>query len=208
MSLKGIDIASYQENLNLNDISLDFAIIKATEGIGYVNPSCDKHFQQGLQLGKKLGVYHFARVENDAVAEANYFVDNIRGYIGNALLALDWEGASSNNVNWANTWLKTVYQLTGVKPIIYMTENTLVSFDWTPVVGGNYGLWVAKYLDYEIDYNYDMSNSGPAPKVKYWDFYAMWQWTSSGRLDGYSHNLDLNVFYGNRKAWDSYAKVR
>ena len=32
----------------------------------------------------------------------------------------------------------------------------------------------------------------------------MWQWTSTGRLDGYSHNLDCNVFYGDAATWDKY----
>ena len=32
----------------------------------------------------------------------------------------------------------------------------------------------------------------------------MWQWTSSGRLNGYNGNLDCNVFYGDRSTWDAY----
>lgn len=32
----------------------------------------------------------------------------------------------------------------------------------------------------------------------------MWQWTSSGRLNGYNGNLDCNVFYGDGKTWDAY----
>jgi hypothetical protein len=64
-----------------------------------------------------------------------------------------------------------------------------------------YPLWVAKYKDYVIDYNYDMSAAGNKPKVKWWDSYIMWQWTSSGRLDGYNGNLDCNVYYGTSADW-------
>ena len=32
----------------------------------------------------------------------------------------------------------------------------------------------------------------------------MWQWTSSGRLNGYGGNLDCNVFYGDVSTWDAY----
>ena len=49
---------------------------------------------------------------------------------------------------------------------------------------------IGKYRDYNVDYNYDMSNAGSSPSVKYWSTIAMWQWTSSGRLDGYNGNLD------------------
>ena len=34
----------------------------------------------------------------------------------------------------------------------------------------------------------------------------MWQWTSSGRLTGYSGNLDCDLFYGGRDQWDAYVK--
>jgi LysM repeat protein len=49
-----------------------------------------------------------------------------------------------------------------------------------------------------------MANAGSHPKVKWWKFYCMWQWTSTGRLDGYGHNLDCNVFYGDAATWDKY----
>jgi len=38
-----------------------------------------------------------------------------------------------------------------------------------------------------------------------WKFAALYQYTSSGRLSGYSGDLDLDVFYGDRAAWDAYA---
>ena len=38
-----------------------------------------------------------------------------------------------------------------------------------------------------------------------WDGAAMYQYTSSGRLSGWNGNLDLNVFYGDKNAWNAYA---
>ena len=88
--------------------------------------------------------------------------------------------------------------------MIYMSECVVNANDWSSVANANYGLWVAKYRDNTADYNYDMSNAGNKPNVKYWSFYAIWQWTSSGRLDGYNGNLDCNEFYGDTTAWDKY----
>ena len=205
MSLRGIDISNHQRGLNLKNISCDFVIIKATEGKSYVDPSCDNFFQQGLSLGKKLGVYHFANnPQNSAEQEANWFINNTKGYIGKAIPVLDWESKDTSNVAWALEWLQRVEQAYGCKPMIYMSEGIVNSYDWSSVVNGNYGLWVAKYRDYNIDYNYDMSSAGKAPAVKYWKFYALWQWTSVGRLDGYSGNLDLDEFYGDANSWDAY----
>ena len=53
-------------------------------------------------------------------------------------------------------------------------------------------------------YNYNMANAGSSPNVKWWKFYCMWQWTSSGRLDGYDGNLDCDIFYGDGSTWDAY----
>ena len=41
-----------------------------------------------------------------------------------------------------------------------------------------------------------MSMAGSIPVVKSWHDYEMWQWTGKGRLDGYSGDLDCNIFYG------------
>ena len=205
MSLKGIDISKWQQGLDLGAIDFDFVIVKATEGKSYVDAYCDSFFQKALSMGKKLGVYHFANnPSNSAEQEANWFIKNTKGYIGKAIPVLDWESKDTSNVAWALEWLQRVEQAYGCKPMIYMSESVVNRHDWSSVVAGNYGLWVAKYRDYNPDYNYDMSSAGSAPSVKYWSTIAMWQWTSCGRLDGYSGNLDCDIFYGDEAAWDAY----
>lgn len=206
MSLKGIDISNHQKGIDLNKVNCDFVIMKATEGKSYVDPSCDTFFQQALNLGKKLGIYHFANnSDNTAEQEAEWFITNTRGYIGKAIPVLDWEDSGhTNDVAWALKWLQLVEEAYGCKPLIYMSESVVNANDWSSVANANYGLWVAKYRDNNADYNYDMSNAGNKPSVKYWSFYAIWQWTSSGRLDGYNGNLDCDEFYGDTSAWDKY----
>lgn len=205
MSLKGIDISNHQRGLDLSKIDCDFVIIKATEGKSYVDKSCDGFFQQALSLGKKLGVYHFANnSDNTAKQEADWFIQNTRGYIGKAIPVLDWEDNITDNVSWALEWLQRVEEAYGCKPMIYMSESVVNRHDWSLVANANYGIWVAKYRDNLPDYNYDMSKAGNMPSIKYWNGYAMWQWTSSGRLNGWNGNLDCNVFYGDATAWDKY----
>lgn len=205
MSLRGIDISKWQQGLDLGAIDFDFVIIKATEGKSYVDPYCDSFFQKALSMGKKLGVYHFANnPSNTAEQEANWFIENTKGYIGKAIPVLDWESKDTSNVAWALEWLQRVEQAYGTKPMIYMSESVVNRHNWSSVANAGYGLWVAKYRDYNVDYNYDMSSAGSSPSVKYWEFYAIWQWTSSGRLDGWSGNLDLDEFYGDTAAWDAY----
>lgn len=205
MSLKGIDISNHQRGLDISKIDCDFVIIKATEGKSYVDKSCDGFFQQALSLGKKLGVYHFANnSDNTAKQEADWFIQNTQGYIGKAIPILDWEDNITDNVPWALEWLQRVEEAYGCKPLIYMSESVVNRHDWSSVANANYGIWVAKYRDNLPDYNYDMSKAGNMPSIKYWNGYAMWQWTSSGRLNGWNGNLDCNVFYGDATAWDKY----
>ena len=205
--MNGIDISMWQNGIDLSAVKADFVIVKATEGIGYVDKTCDKFFQKALSLGKKIGFYHFARPtkNNDPVREADFFYENCKGYFGKAIPILDWEAENKQNVAYAKAWLDRVYQRSGVKPVIYMSESVVNAYDWSSVANADYGLWVAKYRDNNPDYNYNMSNAGSRPRVKWWKFYCMWQWTSTGRLNGYSGNLDCNVFYGDGTTWDKYA---
>lgn len=206
MSMNGIDISSWQKDLNLKDVPCDFVIIKATEGTSYVNPYCDGFVSQAETLGKKAGVYHFASGLN-AKEEAEYFVKNVKNYIGKAILALDWEIQTlADRTSWAKEWLDRVYQLTGVKPLIYMNNYTANAYNWKAVASAGYRLWNAYYYNYGTAMGYEPNaplpeSTGAFPSV------VMYQYTSEGRLEGYEGDLDLNVFYGDAGDWDSFAKV-
>lgn len=211
MTMNGIDISSWQSGIDLSVVPCDFVICKATGGVGYVNPDCDRAYQQAKSLGKKLGVYHFAREDScpgSSIAEADFFVDNIQGYIGEAILVLDWEGSAVDlGVGWAKEWLDRVQERTGVKPLLYTYNNSVNTYDWTPVVNADYGLWNAGYFNYGTPMGYTpdaplIGGTGPWPGA------AMYQYTSEGRLSGWNGNLDLNVFYGDANAWDAYANPK
>lgn len=208
MAMNGIDIASYQKTLNLDNISYDFVLIKATEGVGYVNPYCDTHFQEAKARGKKRAIYHFYDFDVDPIAQANFFVDNCIGYIRDAIFVLDWEGSGVADVNSALRFLQHVESRIGYKPAIYMSEWVENHYNWSAVAKNNNGLWLAKYADYEIDNNYDMSHAGQAPNCVHWPFYFMWQWTSKGHLNGYAGDLDCDIAYLTPAQWDKYGGVQ
>ena len=50
MAMNGIDISSWQRDINLSAVKADFVIVKATEGIGYVDKSCDMLFQKACMF--------------------------------------------------------------------------------------------------------------------------------------------------------------
>lgn len=207
MVLNGIDIASWQTGINVgaNGVAADFVIIKATGGTGYVNPDCDRAFQQAIKSGKKVAVYHYAHelgFQGPAQQEADFFLKNIQGYIGKAILVLDWESDNKGDVAWAKAWLDRVQSKTDVKPLFYTYTAVLNSYNFSSIANTDYGLWVANY---GTDAPQGYSKPNP-PYSPYWKSTVMYQFTSNGRLNGWNSRLDLNVFYGSREDWDCYVK--
>ena len=200
-----IDVSSWQTGINVTTSGAQIVVAKATEGIGYVNPDCDRVVQDALAAGQGVGVYHFAHTENDAVAEANYFIDNTRGYIGKGIVPiLDWEPSAPWDTGWALTWLRTVEAAWGTKPVIYMNQSTENSYNWDSVVAGNYGLWIAAYtLGYTPIYGFNPPAAQPT--LYHWPFAAAWQYTSTGYVGDWGGALDLSVVYGDLDTWYAYA---
>lgn len=201
MTLKVIDISNWQADSAV-DLAQDCVIVKATEGVGYVDPTCDSKYQRAKSQGKQRGVYHFARpgYGNSAEDEAKFFLQNVQGYIKHAILILDWEDSNKWDTAWAKRWLDYVYKKTGIRPMIYMSASVVTSYDWSAVANAGYGLWIAGYPA-----KYDKVNP-PTPsddEMPYsagaWPFIAMWQYTSSGGT------LDRDIFYGDVTAWRKYA---
>lgn len=200
-----IDVSSWQTGINVTTSGAQIVVAKATEGIGYVNPDCDRVVQDALSAGQGVGVYHFAHTENNAVAEANYFIDNTRGYIGKGINPiLDWEPNSLGDVRWALTWLRTVEAAWDTKPIIYMNQFTENTYDWSSVVAGDYGLWIAAYpLGYTPIYGFNPPAAQPT--LYHWPFAVAWQYTSTGYVGDWGGPLDLSVVYGDLNTWYAYA---
>lgn len=200
--MNGIDISNWQKDIDAGAVPGDFVICKATEGTSYVSPSCDRQYQAAKRAGKLLGVYHFATGAG-AAAEADWFVKNIKGYIGEAILVLDWEAnALKKGVSYALEFLRQVHSKTGVWPLIYMSQSVVNQYDWSEVAK-LCGLWVAQYPSVNTVNGYQ--NWDFTKTIKHWKTVAIWQYASTGKLQGYAANLDLNKAYMTREAWMRYA---
>ena len=205
MSMNGIDISHWNDGINLAVVPCDFVIIKATQGTSFVDPCCDKFYQSAKKAGKKLGVYHFADGKSTGRQEADHFIKKVRGYIGEAILVLDWEAdALKKGVPYAKEFLERVYEVTGVRPLIYMSKSVCREYDWSSVAP-DYGLWIAQYAN--------RSNTGyvnnPWTDNKGMGAFkgmSIHQYTSNGKLTGYGNSLDLDIAYMSPEAWDKYTK--
>ncbi|RSX46132.1 GH25 family lysozyme [Bifidobacterium castoris] len=200
MTMNGIDVSNWQAGINLAAVPADFVIMKATQGTTYISPDCDRQYQQAKKAGRLLGVYHYVSGGN-AQAEADFFIDNIKGYIGEAVLVLDWEQEQNGawpGVGYLKNVARRVIERTGIKPIIYTMASV---YDDVAAAAKELdcGLWIAQYADDNpTGYQAHPWNEGAYAC-------AIRQYTSAGRLSGYSGDLDLNIAYMDANAWRTYA---
>lgn len=190
--LLGCDISKHQgsgavKKVLAMGLGIQFIICKATEGVGYQDKYFGANARDTIGSGKLLGAYHYARpdLENKPYDEAFSFVQAVKPYIGKCLFALDWEGESLKyNSDWALQWCKHVENMTGVKPVIYVSESQINNM--RAFAGQDYGLWVAKWSNKE-------------PKADLWNFWTLWQYTNNP--------IDMDRFNGNADQFMKYCEV-
>lgn len=201
MTLNVIDIGKDQAGINLASVPCDAVIVGVCDA-RVNNPYADAQYQAARRAGKRVGVYQYFR--NDP-AEADYFVSQIRGYVGQAMIIIDAETDAPNMVAATLEAARRIEAGTGVKPVIYAPAYLVSKYDWSPAVKAGYMLWLAAYVaGYAVINGFNPPNGLQPPK--WWGTAGMWQFTSTGRLPGWGGDLDLSQFYGNGKAWDAYTK--
>ena len=198
MTMRGIDISNWQSGLQPSKLDIDFCICKATEGTYFTDKYCDSWVQDCIKNKIPFGFYHFAGKET-AKSEAEYFVNECKGYFGKGIPVLDYEIDKSNNVKWCETWLKAVHDLTGVWPLIYISASRCSEYvnSWIP---DKCGLWVAGYPYTMSEWTYDVMPYDVTP----WDCAAIWQFTSQLIIHGYVGKLDGDIAYMDKNAWNKY----
>ena len=195
--MQGIDISGWQRDIDLSKVPCDFVIVKATQGVDYVSDACDSQVQQAISLGKPFGFYHYVD-GSGATSEADFFIDNCAGYFGRGIPCVDWESAQNSawgNEDYLRQFVQRVIDRTGVKPLIYASEG---SFPWDVAQALDCGAWVAQYADDHPTGYQDAPWNEEAYSC------AIRQYSSHGRLDGYSGFLDLDKAYMDSDGWAKY----
>ena len=203
--LYGVDVSEAQGQINwdaLNAIS-NFVVIRSCFGTARKDHQFDRnkseaHRVQAAAGPLGIGYYHYAYPEyNSPQAEAAFFVDNVTPLAAGDLLVLDWEERyNGDHVAWCLEFLQAVTARTGIKPLIYLNQSTITSHNWSPVINGGFGLWLA---------DWDGNKTGPGVQTP-WPFTAMRQWTDADTVAGIGDQVDGDVFYGDFAAWAAYAR--
>ncbi|QWF77675.1 lysozyme [Amycolatopsis sp. CA-230715] len=183
-SVAGIDVSSYQGNVNWQsywNAGKRFAYVKATEGTGYRNPYFTQQYNGSYNVGMIRGAYHYGRPDvSGGAAQADYFVAHGGGWSkdGKTLpgtLDIEWGPnnacyglSQSAMVSWIKAFSDQYHKRTSRWPVIYTATS------WWSQCTGNRGdfsstnpLWVARYA------------SAPGTLPFKWGFYTIWQYSSS-----------------------------
>lgn len=213
MPLNVIDISSWQFGLDLaalyrDNPSLDGVIVKSTGGISNVQTTCDGWAQWLMENGKPWGFYHFLDDDYKHATgreEAEYWVKHCRNYFGHGTPWADYEKpATGNGTGYLLEFLETVYALTGIKAGVYASLSVIQSQDFTAIAAAGYPLWVAQYANMDPVSGF-LENPWQKGSVAPFARYVMHQYTSCGHLNGYSHNLDFDKYYGSFSEWSAMA---
>ncbi|GAA2066465.1 hypothetical protein GCM10009722_30980 [Williamsia deligens] len=193
----GPDVSSWQHPGNalvdwfaVKRSGQDFAMVKATEGLSYVNPWFVPD-SVGMRLADVArGTYHYADPSLPAAPQAALFAAvtlGINGY-GDLPPVLDLEKSGglppSALIAWTHQYLDTVSALTGRTPIIY----TYPAF-WRTAMANTtqftrYPLWIADFT----------GRSAPGPLPGGWTSWTFWQFTDSALIPGVPGRVDKNVY--------------
>lgn len=195
VNINGVDMSHHntQEQFleYIRDIDTEFFILKATEGKTYQDAKFHSRAMRVQAEGKLLGAYHYARPENNLAKEdAKNFLNQVKRYKGQILLALDWEGncwKKSEYTEWAAEWLSIVTNEMEQMPVVYTSQAYATHNNLDDLADIGYRLWVARW-----GFSPDIGELGK------WGEPLLWQHTNTP--------LDRDTFYGDVEAWSDYCR--
>lgn len=192
-----IDVSSHNGEIDWNKVresGVDGAMIRlGYRGYGDATIVEDECFQKNIvgakNAGLKVGVYFFsqATTPEEAIEEAEYVTEKIWGRGVSLPVAFDMEPFMGNErflnhdikskTEMADAFLKVITKF-GYEPILYGNPTWLTNdVDISKLT--EYPIWLAHYT-YSTEWPY---------------MFRMWQFTSQGRVNGISGDVDLNIIF-------------
>ena len=192
MSKKGIDVSEFQGKIDWEKVKndgIEFAILRCGYGMDFSNQDdveYERNANECERLGIPYGVYlmSYANTVEKARSEAEHVLRLIEGRKISLGVWYDIEDNGTSGAinketltNIINTFCNTIKNA-GHRVGVYASLNWLEN-KIEKTIKDNYDIWVAQYYS----------------KCEYEGKYIMWQHTSSGKVNGISTNVDMNILY-------------
>ncbi len=210
----GIDVSKWQANINWSQVAqdkVDFAIIRAAVNTAPGNSlGKDGYFEQNYTNAKAAGipigiyVYACANTEAQARTEADQLYNIIKGKTFEYPIFYDAEDESQKSVGklaLAKTVVAFLDRMSsyGYYCATYTGQYFVNSYIDLNTIGKNYDVWIAQYPN-SLYPESGITPTAAAPTVATYTaskskLYGMWQYTSRGRINGISGNVDMSVSY-------------
>ena len=192
MSKKGIDVSEFQGKIDWEKVKhsgVEFAILRCGYGMDFSNQD-DVEYERNANECERLGIPYgaylmsYANTVEKARSEAKHVLRLIEGRKISLGVWYDIEDNGTSGAinketltNIINTFCNTIKNA-GHRVGVYANLNWLEN-KIEKTIKDNYDIWVAQYYS----------------KCEYEGKYIMWQHTSSGKVNGISTNVDMNILY-------------
>lgn len=193
---KGIDVSAHQGNINWDAVKasgIDFAIIRISYGQNSVDSKAIRNIEECIRVGMPFGVYtySYALNINNAINEANLVIKTLAPYKDKVKfpVIIDMEDADG---------YKRKHGMPSNDVLVSICEKECLMFEEA-------GYYAAIYASKSwFDTKLNSSRLNRFDKwIAWWNkgasfdknIYGLWQYTSSGSVNGISGNVDMNEAY-------------
>lgn len=189
LQIKGIDASRYQGDIDwvkVKNSGIEFAMLRLVSSNNngpYIDPYFEKNYLGAKSVGINVGayIYTYATTEEKQNAEINMAIEALKGKTLEYPLALDVEDSSLTSIGKESLTSIVLRGLViidqkGFVPMLYTYTNYTNNLNMDSLK--EYDLWIADYRGYNGHGDGDI-----------------WQYSSSGKIDGISGNVDLNISY-------------
>ena len=199
--LNGIDVSKWQQAIDWATVKasgIKFAMLRLAHGTSK-DIQFENYYKGALEQGIPVGIYCYtlAKSVEEGIEEANYLLELLDGKPLTYPIALDLESDNQikNMTKAQRTKLileyKKIIEEAGYQFVVYANLNWLNTYIDNAKLGENdVDIWLARYRSQSLGPGY--TGGGTV---------RMWQYTSSGQVDGILDafgryiNVDLDVCY-------------
>lgn len=196
-SVLGIDVSEWQAEVDwqqVKDAGVEFAMIRAgwrgsEKGVLTEDTCAQANYAGATAAGVQVGVYFFSQAISvqEAVEEAEFLLEIIRGWKLDMPVVYDWEFISEDSrtgkldartlTDCTKAFCETVADA-GYRPMVYFNADQSFERMYLRELT-EYDFWLAQY-DTVLNYPYKID---------------MWQYTETGAVPGISGNVDINLYF-------------
>ena len=204
---RGLDVSAHQKEIDWTRVAaagMEFAMIRAGYRgytLGAINKDAyfDYNIQSALANGLEVGVYFYSQAltPQEAETEAYQLLEWMKGYDVTYPVVFDWEevdrddsrsqGTPGNTVTACALAFCKVIEEAGYTPMTYGSPSKIYKGGLALQYLQDYPFWLAHYT----------RDTAPT-SFRY--HYDMWQYSSTGHVDGIEGNVDLNICF---PSWSS-----